>query len=247
MGVDTSAAVSAVAACVQTGILVVAASIAFWQVLEARRIRKEQAQPYVVVSLETDPSSPHLIYLVVKNLGKTVARNIKIKFQPTIVSSLDREGSAPRITDWVAINEAIPTLAPNQSMRTLIDSAFNRFADDAPPAMKEKVLATVTYFGDRKADRPYKYEYDLDFKVFYGAHYVGRKNLDHLVKAMEGINASVKAWTTDDGIRVYTKTFDELKREQEAWLRERGLAPKTGKSDNEPECTDDTESTSRQD
>jgi hypothetical protein len=210
--------VSAAAGVAQAAILIGASAIAFRQVREARGLREDQAKPYVVVSLETDKSSPYVLYLVIRNLGTTAAKDVRITFDPPLSSSLDRPGDN-RIAEWSALARGIPTLVPGQSMRTLIDSLTTRYAGDSGSSA-DVVRATVKYSSERgKPGKPFTYVYDLDFNVFFGSHFTTQKNLGDLVKVVEGIQKTLQTWTADDGARVYVKELDRLLEERHtAWL-----------------------------
>jgi hypothetical protein len=64
------AAVTAWAAWATVGIYVVIGLFAWRQVREARKLREEQARPFVIVDFEPN----FLVYLTVENLGRTMAR-----------------------------------------------------------------------------------------------------------------------------------------------------------------------------
>jgi archaellum component FlaF (FlaF/FlaG flagellin family) len=220
MSSDASAAIAAVAACAQAVLLIVAAVIAYRQVQEARRVREEQAQPYVVVALEADPSAQWLLDLVIRNMGKTVAREVFVTFEPQLVSSLDREAGGNRITEWTVLKEGIRTLVPGQSMSMLVDSLISRYAGGGSTQLPGRVRANVRYTDDRKSPNSYSYEYDLDFNVFFGSHYAGRKNFNDLVESVDRIRKTVETWTTDRGIRVFGKSIDDLEAEKKAWYEQ---------------------------
>lgn len=59
---------------------------------------------------------------------------------------------------------------------SLIDSLINRYAGGDLTQFPGSVQATVRYMGDHSRRKVYHYEYDLDFNVFFGSHYVGRKS-----------------------------------------------------------------------
>jgi glycosyltransferase involved in cell wall biosynthesis len=205
-------AVSALAACVQSGLLIGAAGIAYWQANEARRLRRAQSQPYVVVSLESDPTHPHIISIMIKNIGTTVARNVRLEFDPPLVSTLDKESDPTRMTDWIALRDGIPTLVPGQQMGMLFDSLISRYADIENSPLPRQSRVTVRYTGDitkRQRSEVYTYAYDLDFNVYYGAHYVGRKGIDDIAKSLDQIRKAQEAWSTSHGIKVYTKDYDD--------------------------------------
>ena len=54
-------------------VAVVAALVAWAQVNEARRLRREQAQPYVVAGMRSSAASPMIIELFFRNYGTTAA------------------------------------------------------------------------------------------------------------------------------------------------------------------------------
>src|SRR6266511_486972 len=61
------------------------------QVGEARRLREEQALPFVVADFEVGPS----IVLTVENLGRTLARDVTIRFDDRIETTGLLEASRP--------------------------------------------------------------------------------------------------------------------------------------------------------
>jgi K+-transporting ATPase A subunit len=58
----------------------IAALYARQQVRLGRNLRDEQLKPFVVVVLRPSSASAQAINLVVENIGKTLARNVKITF-----------------------------------------------------------------------------------------------------------------------------------------------------------------------
>jgi hypothetical protein len=71
-------------------VLVAAALYARAQLREARELSRDEARPYVVV--EVEPGRPPLTNLVVANLGRTMARNVRIETEPPLDSSVYRSG-----------------------------------------------------------------------------------------------------------------------------------------------------------
>lgn len=77
---------------------------------EARALRREQAQPYVIVSLEASLASPRLIDLVIKNLGTTAAFDVQLTSDP----ALTRVKQDEYVQVWPGYT--IPTLVPGQEV-----------------------------------------------------------------------------------------------------------------------------------
>jgi hypothetical protein len=105
-------------------VLVVAALVALWQVREARRIRVAQAQPFVIVDLEIRRGDE--IYLVISNIGGTIARNVRLDFDPILTSTLDeKEGLTPP-RDLKPLGDVIPSLPPGKRIAMLFDIFHQR-------------------------------------------------------------------------------------------------------------------------
>jgi hypothetical protein len=58
-----------------------------------RELRKDEARPYVVVDFE--PERPPIVNLVIANLGRTMARNVRIEVDPPFDSSVYRKDPLP--------------------------------------------------------------------------------------------------------------------------------------------------------
>lgn len=128
-----SAAVAAASAILTVAIAGVAAYYAWRQVKgareqldEARDLRKEQAQPYVVVHAEPTPGSDYTIDIVVRNYGQTGAHDVRITSTPELQRS-----DVPDEPQNVAIPK-LPFLAPGQEWRTFWDSGLERLDGDLP-------------------------------------------------------------------------------------------------------------------
>lgn len=83
-------------------------------VKEAKKSREEENRPYVVVFFKYKPNG--LIYLVVKNTGKTLANNVKFDFD----TPLYYPKSHP-LKDSNLIKDGIPTLPPQYEIRAVIE------------------------------------------------------------------------------------------------------------------------------
>jgi hypothetical protein len=109
-----------------TGVLI------YFQVREAARLRREQAQPYVAVdmrSLGTGKTSAQAVELVVKNFGATAAHDIRLESDPPLVSS---DELPPDWGVW-GVFDVLPTLVPGQEWSTLWeDEAADRTNSDLP-------------------------------------------------------------------------------------------------------------------
>ena len=108
-------AVAALAAWATVLIYIVIGLFAWRQVREARKLREEQARPFVIVDFEPG----FLVYLTVENLGRTLARDVTIRFNKPLDSTLPE----PHDFDESPIfrGEPIPVLPPGKQVRVLFD------------------------------------------------------------------------------------------------------------------------------
>jgi hypothetical protein len=130
----TAAAWTAIAAWGTLGIAGIAAVFAWHQVREARRTREEQAQPFVVVDFEPSGAGGGLMDLVIRNTGKTLARDIKIDFDPPLESDYFSKPphNAYDIAEAKILREGIPTMPPGKEYRLLFERMPDRFASTLP-------------------------------------------------------------------------------------------------------------------
>jgi hypothetical protein len=120
-------------------VLTIAAVFAWRQLREAASLRTEQARPYVVVEAEIERK---YVLLVVRNLGRTVARDVTIAFDPPLKSSLqDQWQFYLPIEETKIFKSGIPTLPPGKSYKGLFDSMPSRESTDLPDIYS----ATVEY------------------------------------------------------------------------------------------------------
>jgi hypothetical protein len=198
----------------EAGVLAVAALFAWNQLAEMRQARIAQTRPYVIAYIHPNPSAHTIIDFVIANVGKTVARDIKLTFAPKLSES---SGPATSFSGahWAAFDSGLPTLAPGQQLSCLWANALTVFATDAVAPRRHDV--TITYSGDIPARSNYSDEYVLDVGAFFGLMKVGAKGTDDAVRVLESIRDSFKRWTETDGVRVYVEELlkHRERREQE--------------------------------
>lgn len=118
-------------------VAVIAMGFAARQVGEARRTREEQAQPFVVVDLEPSPVWSKIINLVVENVGATLAREVRLSFEPRL-SSTHVTGEWA-LNDTVLLKEGVAAMPPGRRIVALFDLAHERYKSDLPMTYKVRV------------------------------------------------------------------------------------------------------------
>ena len=99
--------------------------VAWRQVKEAQRLRKEQARPFVVIDFH--PWST-IIELKITNIGSTLARNVQFEFEPPLATSHDDTAGRGSLMDLNLFKNGIPSLAPTKEIRLFFDQFPARLA-----------------------------------------------------------------------------------------------------------------------
>lgn len=116
-----------------TAIILLATLIyAALQVREMRTLRREQVRPWIVVRFHLRSI---IAFIAVENLGTTVARNVRLQFEPPLESTL-----GPRIRDAALLAEPIPNLAPGERRLALVERMPDRLESELPLRHKVMVL-----------------------------------------------------------------------------------------------------------
>ena len=193
--------------------------------LEARKTREEQAQPFVVVDFDRTQASRIHMDLVIVNTGTTLAKAVKVTFDPPLRSTLTERDQQYRLADAAIISEGISTMPPGREFRLLFDSMPALFGSDLP-----RVYNAVVSFKDSRG-RPHQLDYRLDLNVYFGWMRIDVKGKHQAVTALEGIEKTLGKWTARlDGLRVYTvdelAMLEERDREYEEQMRSGGEGDK---------------------
>ncbi|TQS45886.1 hypothetical protein [Cryptosporangium phraense] len=209
---------SAVASFLTVIVALAASSIALRQVREARRLREEQAQPYVVAFMEPSEASPQIIDLVVRNFGTTAATSVTLQSDPVLQRT--SEGSIEDV--WLF--DELPTLVPGQEWRTMWDFGPERSSADLP----ERHRVTMAY-RDSRNRKMKPTESILDWGAFKGRMWVNIYGVHHAAKALRDIDKKLGKWQEGvrGGVAVYVRDGDKRDEALQRRLDERAHASQT--------------------
>jgi hypothetical protein len=142
-----------------------------------------------------------LIYLRVKNIGQSIARNVTFKFVPPLDSTWDgkqAEGEY-RLAELQMFAAGIPSLAPGKEHSTI----FDQFPDRLPAGLPNRYEVEVCYEGPNGTKYTDLHALSLD-------HYVGllrveQKGLHELATTLDKIRREIGRWgASGGGLRVAT-------------------------------------------
>lgn len=219
---------SAVAVVVQTAIVLAAALFAKRQLDEARETREAQSRPFVVVDFDVFRDRG-IVYLTITNMGTTLARNVRLTFDPGLESSIDDERST--FSKLRILTDGVPTLAPGREIPIVFD-----FFAVRPDELQDAYTVTVTYDDDR--GRPLRDEIALDLGMYRNIEYIDRKTIHDVHGQLKQIVETLHRWNADVG-GLLVKTPDderteaasraerreELRRQREEAMQQRQSRP----------------------
>jgi hypothetical protein len=184
-------------------------------VRELRENREQESAPYVVAYFDASFETS-LIYLVIKNVGKTPANNVRFLFDPPIQNS----SQGIDIAELPMIRDGIGSIPPGYEIRTLFDSAISYFGQESLPL---SFKTSISYSGGLSTELK-TYEQLLDLGVFKGLSDVDQKGLNDLVKQVEQL---AKAQSDTN------KTLQTMVRgiERGIWLRNQDFIIRTTSSE----------------
>ena len=203
---------TALAACVAASVAIIAAIIGGWQLSEARTLRLEQAQPYVVVFTDESGGDPRHIDLVIKNLGSTAAQDVCVTFSSPLHSAVLQEHSP------IKTPSLIPVLVPGQEWRTFWDFTPARAAASEMPREYSADIA----FRDSRGKKSFRFTFEIDWQVLIDGAFVTIYTVHDAARALREISALMSGWKESggSGLRVFMRDGDTKdQRETEAWAQ----------------------------
>ncbi|MEU7877947.1 hypothetical protein [Microbispora bryophytorum] len=161
------------------------AEIAANQLALDRTAFTESQQPYVVVDIRASDFISEALNLVVENVGPTVARNVRIRFDPPIQTSLDGDHSE-KLADALIFTKGIPHLPPGRKIEALFDIGWQFFEKDLP----RQYSVTVEADGPYGAVEPLTYLIDLE--IYRKLRHLAVKTLHQQVQEVESLRKAVE-------------------------------------------------------
>jgi hypothetical protein len=143
--------------------------------LEMKQARDQETAPYVIVFFDLTYARGS-IHLVVKNIGRSIAENVRLSFEPLLQNS---EGD--NLEELPLFAKGIASLAPEQEIRAFLDGTvafFNR------PEIPLTYSVEITYHGGLR-DEPRSTKHILDLSVHKDLMYIRIKDIHNLNETLE--------------------------------------------------------------
>lgn len=147
---------------------------------EIKKTRQAETRPYVLLVAERNRDSPLFVDLVLRNFGRTGARDIALTFSPQLQASWDG------LSECAFLFSPVGFLAPGAELRTFFDSSRDYFHKELPG----HYVVEVTYQDERK-QTSYAESCVLNIEQFKGMSWLDSKDLGDIHKVLESLGRSV--------------------------------------------------------
>lgn len=152
---------------------------------EMEATREQEVAPYVVAYFDLENEGGHLppaVFFTVKNEGRTVAKNVKLEFDPPL-PTLAYSPEPRNLNDLRMIKDGIPVMPPGFKIRT----TFGFYPALAEKGMSYKVK--ISFNGLR--DKPDSSEYVLDLSPFSDLLYDVPQGMPQLIEQLKKTYESI--------------------------------------------------------
>jgi hypothetical protein len=148
---------------------------------------REQVRPFVVIDF--DDRYPPFLQFVVENVGATIARDVRFKFDPPLQSSLDAkaadEGRVPLATVSL-FRDGIPSFPPGKRFVVLFDNTVDRRNEPLTDRLDVELSYTGRPFGRSFTDR-----FVLDIQTYLWWGQIRRKDAHDVAEEIEKLRKTI--------------------------------------------------------
>lgn len=169
------------------------AQVARGQLKLAEIVRKEQNEPYVVVDIQPADQATQALMLVIENIGTTVARDVRIRFDPPLKTAREITLGKP-IRDAKILTHGIPLLPPKRRIELWFDNIAD-LVEKSLPMIYEAIVDVVGPDGQPIEQM----RYTIDLEVLRGVGHVSEKSMHHAVQELEKLNKKMSLITNPSG------------------------------------------------
>jgi hypothetical protein len=149
---------------------------------EMREARDQEVAPYVIAYFDVSDAR-YTICFVVENIGRSMAHNVRVVVEPPLQSTQIQD------IDKVAfIQDGIPTLAPGQALRTIVDTTFMYLNH---PDLPKAYHVTITYMGGLSSAVRRTVQ-NADLNMYQNMRPSPEPGMHHLVQEAEKLRKAIE-------------------------------------------------------
>lgn len=134
-----------------------------------------------------------MIYLIVKNIGKSIAEDVKINFTPKLSSSVVYINNFD-INDLTFLKEGIKSMPPGYVIKTTLGDAANYFNHTDFPLKYEVEISYVNSINKNKIDS----SQTIDLLALKQLNYTKKFDLNDLVKEVKALTKEIQTFNSKE-------------------------------------------------
>jgi hypothetical protein len=149
--------------------------------IQSRKQLQETLRPVITIFLENDLKGFFWINLIIKNTGKTIAKNISFSIEPKDYTYLrDRQFS-----EFGFIKYGIKTLSSNQEIKCFFENLYTNY-----DVVKNKELNIKIEYKDIH-NNIYTDNFNINFNMYEKTLEIGEHPLNSISKELKKINSNL--------------------------------------------------------
>jgi hypothetical protein len=154
---------------------------------EMKQAREQEYAPYILVYCEVPIPYDTMIYLIVKNIGKSIAVDVKISFTPRLSSSVTYTNDFD-INNITFLKEGIKSIPPGYVIRTTLGRAVEYFSHSDFPLKYEVEISYVDSINKIKINS----SQTIDLFAIKQLNYTEKFDLNDLVTEVKSLTTEIK-------------------------------------------------------
>lgn len=148
-----------------------------------RELAREALQPYVWADIQPDMQQGTVMHVAVGNSGPTVARNVRVTFDPPLPAGQQQSDKVESVQRTLA--KGLRSLAPNRVIRWTLGAGYDLLSSDAPQ------VRTVRVEGDGPHGPLPILEIEIDISEWRQARDAPDGSLHHVRGAVKDLSRAV--------------------------------------------------------
>ncbi len=162
--------VAAIAALISSLAALWGVGVAVGTLGQLRKDSMNSARPYVGAQLVRPPFTRGTQYLILRNYGKSEARNLTVTFDPPLPHP-DPQSGFPSVTPPLKrrYSQPIPVLLPDQELSNVwflgVPGPDSKFVNAEP--LPDKFTVTLSYLGPEATGEPFTAAFPLDVGIIH--------------------------------------------------------------------------------
>jgi len=159
---------------------------------EMKETREQENAPYILVYCEVPIPYDTMIYLIVKNIGKSIAEDVKINFTPRLSSSVVYIDDFD-INDITFLKEGIKSMPPGYVIKTVLGNSVEYFNHTNFPLKYEVEISYVNSINKNKIDS----SQTIDLFAIKQLNYTKKFDLNDLVIEVKALTKEIKTLNSE--------------------------------------------------